>query len=367
MYDFVATTRATSHMLGHVMSKEETLYYETFHHINPLNCIIGTIVILLNTCLLFYFAKNTTKLTGRLFLYIAIADIAAALGHILPATGDMLYFNDKINIKTFWYFGLSYRVFGLLSFCCSILLNVVLSVLRTMRILKPFYQPNLLVLRVVMVTYIMVLVSLSVVDMYYFLSTTQFHDLEKFWKTKALALDRFPFPGDRIVAIIDPHIKDKIKFTFLLLYYIFPVTIVLISMLVLLLGVWYKTRYHDNQNTPRVVDWSHVTTTVLILSLLFSLCDGAMATTWCFLYTIPTPNLQLIMMERSYLCTIIGVAISTLPLLYSLAFPLVVVFRSHVMRERVRALFTRYRALIVNSDNFVSLYSYEANKRQHEH
>ena len=327
------------------------IYYNTFHYIDPLNCIIGTIVILLNTCLLFYFAKNTTKLTGRLFLYIAIADIAAAIGNILPATGTMLYFNDKINTQTFWCLGLSYRVFGLLSYCCSILLNVVLSVLRTMRILKPFYQPNLLVLRVVMVTYIMILVSLSVVDMYYFISTTQFADLETFWERMALPIIEFPFPGDSMVAMskIDHHIKDKIKFTFLLLYYIFPVTIVLTSMLVLLLGVWYKTRYHDNQDTPRVVNWSHVTTTVLILSLLFSLCDGAMATTWCFLYTIPTPNLQ-IMIEKSYLCPIVGVAISTLPLLYSLAFPLVIVFRSHVMRERVRAMFTSYRALIVNID-----------------
>ena len=347
MYDFIAT----SHMLGHVMSKEEFLYYETFHHINPFNCIIGALVILLNTSLLFYFAKNTTKLTGRLFLYIAIADIAAAIGHIMPATAEMLYFNDKIKIQAFWGVSLCYRLFGVLSYCCSILLNVVLSVLRTMRILKPFYQPNLLVLRVVMITYIMVLVSISVVDMYYFLSTTQFDDLEKFWKRMALPLFEFPFPGDSIVAMsnIDHHIKDKIKFAFLLLYYIFPVITVLISMLVLLLGVWYKTRYHDNQDTPRVVDWSHVTTTVLILSLLFSLCDGAMATTWCFLYTIPRPDLQ-IMIDRSYLCTIVGVVISTLPLLYSLAFPLVVVFRSHVMRERVRALFTRYRTLIVNSD-----------------
>ena len=348
------------------MKKEDfpgrVIYYKTFLYIDPLNCVIGALVILLNTSLLFYFAKNTKKLTGRLFLYIAIADIAAAIGHILPATGTVLHFNKKINTQTFWYLGLSYRVLGLLSYCCSILLNVVLSVLRTMRILKPFYQPNLLALRVVMVTYIMVLVSLTVVDMYNFISTTQFDDLEKFWERMAIPLFEFPFPGDSIVANIDHHIKDKIKFAFLLLYYIFPVITVLISMLVLLLGVWYKTRYHDNQDTPRVVDWSHVTTTVLILSLLFSLCDGAMATTWCFLYTIPKPDLQ-IMIDRSYLCPIVGVVISTLPLLYSLAFPLVVVFRSHVMRERVRALFTRYRTLIVNSDQlcrFVSLYSYEA-------
>ena len=74
--------------------------------------------------------------------------------------------------------------------------------------------------------------------------------------------------------------------------------------------------------------------TVLLLSLLFFLCNGAMTATWCVLFADPLPNFQ-IMINKRYLCPLIGVVYSTLPLLYSLLFPLIVVYRSQVLRADI--------------------------------
>ena len=314
------------------------ILYRTFCSVDPLNCVLGLLVLILNSILIVHYLKNCQKLTERLFVLIAVADIVSALGHVLPSVAEILYFKySKIGIPTLWNLNLTYRLFGLFAYCCSIHFNVILSLLRTIRIVTPFYQPNLLVLHVIMISYISLLLSLSVVDVYYFLHSVQFDDEEKFWEDMALPLAEFSFPGDSLLAMnknLQHHLRDTIKLICLLFYYILPVTVVVICTIVLVLSVWYKNRHHDNTDTPRFIDWNHVTTTVLILSVLFFLCNGTMTVTWCVLFAFPIPDLQM-MITKSYLCPLIGISISTLPLLYSLLFPLIIVCRSQGLRSDI--------------------------------
>ena len=221
------------------------VFSETFCHVDPLNCVLAVLILIFNTVLILHFLGKCRKLTGQLFVLIALADIASALGHVIPALGEILYFKyERIDIKTFWYVALTYRLFGLLAYTCSIFFNVILSVLRTVRILIPFYQPNLVAMRVTLIGYTCVIISLSVVDLCYFVHSAQFDDVEKFWKNMALPLVEFPFPGDSLLAMnkgLHGHSKMVVKLGCLLFYYILLVTIVLLCMATLISGSGTKT------------------------------------------------------------------------------------------------------------------------------
>ena len=316
------------------------IYYSIFVFLDPVNIILGTFIVVLNSVLVVYYYHNSRTLTTKLFILIAIADVLFSIGHVVSAWAEVLYYSNWINLNTFWSMSLSYRAFGLSSYFCSIFFNVVMAVLRTIRIVSPFYQPSVSALMVLTSFYCALVNCLSFVDVYNFARAVVIVDDDNFWLKMVIPLFEFSFPGTSLFPVQSPWLGHiNIFGGSLVLLFVLPVTIVLVCMLIQIYYVKYIERSTDH--TP-LIDWDHINTTVLLLSLLFFVCNCAAAFTWCIMLATIKEPVQ-VMHTSGILCFLVGFVISTLPLIYATLFPVIIVTRNSHMRKdmmtKLRKLF----------------------------
>ena len=309
------------------------IYFTVFNYIDPLNIVLGTFVIILNSVLLYHFSHNSRTLTTKLFILITIADILSSVGHILPAWGEILYFKNRVDIQVFWWTSLSHRAFGLSAYFCSIFFNLIMALLRTIKIVSPLYQPSVPVLKVSITFYCILLGCLNCIDVFNFYNIATVVNNDKFWTSIVIPLFEFSIPGSSLFPDKSPwHGHLDIYGFSLFTLIVVPVVIVFICMIIQLSYV----RYNMNQspgNTP-LIDWDHINMTVLLLSILFLVCNSAAAFTWCaMLLSIKNP-LEF-MAAHKYLCVFVGFVITTVPLVYATLFPVIILLRNRHLRKDI--------------------------------
>ena len=314
------------------------LYQWMYGYINPLNIILATTVILLNSVLAVYYYPISRTLTSKLFILIAVADVLFAIGHVVPAWAEVLYFrtDPAIGLHGFWRASLCFR-FLLSAYFCSIFFNVVLALLRTIRIVFPFYQPFVFILGSFTACYCVLMFILSSCDVYQIIQDTDVADNDAFWMNITVHNFEFPFPGTSLFPKNDRPWQG-LRYQFGITLYIIPIIIVLVCWLTQIVYVKYIERSTDH--TP-LIDWDHINTTVLLLSLSFSICNGAVAVTWLWLFVNKVTDPQHLLTKP--LCVFLGLVHSTLPLIYAILFPAIIVARNSNLRNdmtrRLRMVF----------------------------
>ena len=339
-------------------SDRKRLFRLSYRSIAPVNVTLCFLILLFNSLVVSHYFKNRTKITSVLFLLISISDIMTAVGNLFFAGGVVLWSSDtEAYDYVMWWFFVVYRVLGLFGYSCSIFLNTVLAVLRTIKVYDPFYRPRIVVLLVVGVVYAAILMGLTGFDLYtMFLSDPSFRNFLFLWYFISPFEEMYPFPGQTIgwtVFIADDFTKQAstaTQFSILSVIYMIPISAVFISMMVQVhIGVQHSQTGRDEARMA-ITDWVHVNTTVFLLAAVFLTCNSAL-TLAAAMVLIVGNSIDLEALDSQQYRTVTGLIMkiqgpttTILPLLNAVLTPLIIISRN---RQLLRKIAVRMRNMLM--------------------
>ena len=114
---------------------------DAYEKILPLNLFLAITIILQNSLVIYDYFPERKKLITTLFILIAAADVVLALGEILRSGITVACAHDHNTPIPLW---LVYALptLGQLGWTCSVYFNVVLTLLRTVTLSRPFDGVN---------------------------------------------------------------------------------------------------------------------------------------------------------------------------------------------------------------------------------
>ena len=145
----------TSHLL-----LPQLVYFPPFHIIL---CVYITIQ---NSLVIFHYRKDLKRLSSLLFILIAAADMGNAISGFGRNILDLLCVTNIIAHLQCSIATISFK-FGLFCYAISIFLGVVLTVVKTINIVNPFYRLNKRAVHVTICLFCFVYFALDVSDCYF--------------------------------------------------------------------------------------------------------------------------------------------------------------------------------------------------------
>ena len=67
------------------------IYRSMFASLDPINIIVGALIIVFNSVLVFYYSHNSRTLTKKLFILIAVSDILFSVGSIIKILNYQIF------------------------------------------------------------------------------------------------------------------------------------------------------------------------------------------------------------------------------------------------------------------------------------
>ena len=326
----------------------------TYKSIASVNLALSTLIIGLNILVIAYYWRNRTKLTSLLFVIIATSDMLAALGNFSFALGTVLWIKDPEKYdRMMWWCYIFYRIVALSSYCSSIFFNALLAVLRTIVIYNPFHRPKVLIMKIVSVTYILLILALTGYDTYFFATLTTdtvpkphvFSDILIFWYFLAGLASVISFPGQTItweLWVQDGFEQTRsgvVEFTMLAIQFLIPVVSVFVSMVVQIVTSRRRANSEDDPTTGTAIDWRHVNTTVFLIAALFFLCNAALTADFI---GVEVYSSHLDDDPADWVYKLFGTAQTLLPLINSLLSPIILVMRNARMKQDIKTLMRRF-------------------------
>ena len=289
---------------------------------------------------LIYYWRNRGTLTNTLFLLITTADLVICLGHLILMICVVLLHYDIIPPISAMVCLVIHSVMSLLGYASSVLLNMILAVLRTVKISFPFHQVKVGVLNIVIALFFGLLVLLCAADVWTVVVYAKRYCPRCWfymWKNVVLA-----FIGHNLCYYLDIPVcwEDKaivISDCQVGLLYLAPIGVVMVCLLVQLSITRIRMRTR-NPDHPVVTDWSHVNTTVFILSAVFFVCNSGIAILQIYFQHIYGSEY----MGDPFALLVCKLMVSTtLPLLNALLTPLIIISRSQELRGKVMMMIRR--------------------------
>ena len=160
-----------------------------------------------------------------------------------------------------------HTLLSLLGYASSLLLNMILAVLRTVKISFPFHQVKVGTLKIAVTLLFGVLVLLSLYDVRYAILdnvSSIFFPWHFLWENVEIS-----FVGHNL-----PYIMARNLLVGWI--YLGPIGVVIICLVTQFIVTWYRARARDPDH-PVVTDWSRVNTTVSIFSAVFLVCNSGIA------------------------------------------------------------------------------------------
>ena len=312
-----------------------------FMFVVPFNIPLCILVLGVCTTVLTYYWRNRGTLTNKLFIMITAADLITCVGHLILMIFAVLLSYEVIPPICVRVCAVIHTILSLLGYASSIFLNVVLAVLRTVKISFPFHQVKVGTLKIAIALFSAILVLLCVVDVYYcvVLYESYYPSWLVLWYNVNLA-----FVGHYLIEFLIFEEVGKVLWNQLILIskfqvgllYLAPIGVVLACLVTQFIVTWHRARARDPDH-PVMTDWSRVNTTVSILSAVFLVCNSGIAVT-IISYQYP----EIYDLEDSFALMVCTLMMSTtLPLLNALLSPLVILARSRELRGNVMMMVRR--------------------------
>ena len=290
----------------------------------PYNTVLSIPAIILNSFVIKYYIHQYKRFVPSLYLIIASCDILMTLSFLVQSILLKLHYGREESNENAWSLGMGiyassgiYRIF----YRVSVFANLILSVSRTIQIMHPFYRMRRRLVYVAIITWLTISSLTFATEL--FLMLFKVPDDDKDFAIKAIiaATGLCPLLGSVIITS-ELGAQAMLGVAFGL-----PTIIVLGCMMVQI--YWIRK---PSAITASCAKQNHVTVTILMLTLLFFICNAASN----FLYVTAT----LYNNVDAYL--MFGIIVSsfyTLPLLNAACSPAILICRSAAMRVGVLALF----------------------------
>ena len=321
-------------------------FQDVFMFVVPINIPLCILVLAVCSIVLTYYWRNRGTLTNTLFLLITAADLITCVGHLILMICCWLMSRDIIQPH---YSHISatvcvviHTLLSLLGYASSILLNMILAVLRTVKISFPFHQVKVGPLMITVTLLVCILVVLSVIDVWFAIYES-LHNAFFLWGFLWRNVE-ISFVGHNlwnfISFILHHYISWKSQFMIKNLLagwiYLAPIGVVMICLVTQFIVTWHRARARD-PDQPVVTDWSRVNTTVSIISAVFLVCNSGIAVLQIY-YQVSSQDDY----PDSFAWSVCKLMISTtLPLMNALLTPLIILARSRDLRRNVMMMIRR--------------------------
>ena len=236
----------------------EYYYSEPYIYFSAPSILLSIVTITLNIFVIKFYWKRELTVVPLLYTLIASLDILTAIGIIHIYVVFLLYKKECIGEWTANVNVMILCFFIQISYRCSVFSNLLLAVSRTIMILRPFYQINI---KAAILTSILYSVPWMV---FYGINVHQFHGdytemmaLEGYLIGTGLAYYTRSADAYYMVAAM----PDIVAF-------LIPVIIVIATCLIQIRSL------HRSSQFPTSSNQRHVTTTVLLMSTIFVLCNS---------------------------------------------------------------------------------------------
>ena len=313
-----------------------------FQYISPLNITIALYIMIMNSMIIYDYHKDWRRISCLFFIMVAAVDIGSACLEIGRGLISLLCLKDPSMRMHPWTF-LVCQLFGVLCYVTSTFFVLVLTVVKTINIMRPFYRQNNRLLKIVLFIYPSILLVLCIVDIWYRndLITTGRDDNPKCgvidgpWNiitrietlgrsTAELVMDlmiRYCALSDGAAVRMSIYIGEIVM---PLVQFGLPCFIVLVCMVLQM--IYIKKAFGGHEN-PQLNTANQVNLTVFLISLLYlisvSLYCVISFTVWINGKNIfPLPIL--VMVELTF------------PLMNAALFPTILILRKPEMRARYR-------------------------------
>ena len=312
-----------------------------FQYISPLNITIAFYIIIQNAVIIYDYHKEWRRISCLFFLLVASVDIGSACLEIGRGSISLLCLKDPSMRMHPWTF-LVCQLFGVLCYVISTFSVLVLTVVKTINITRPFYRQNNRLLKIVLFIYPSILLVVCIIDFW------DVNDRITTGQDDNPKCGVYYGPWDIITSIstLGPGtthlVLDLMERYFTLsrgaamrMYYIMsiveplaqfglPCLIVLVCMILQM--IYIKKAFGGHEN-PLLNTANQVNLTVFLISLLYLISVS--------LYCISTYPLT------NYIDQILPIPIQvliqfTLPLMNAALFPTILILRKPEMRARYR-------------------------------
>jgi hypothetical protein len=323
--------------------KEFEKHYErVFKFVLPFNFPLSILVLAVCSTVLVHYWRIRGTLTNTLFLLITAADLVTCIGHVILMTCVALLSRDLIPPISATVCVVVHTILSLLGYASSVFCNTVLAALRTVKISFPFYQVEVKTLKVSLFLVFGILVSFCAIDVWYDVGVERY--LGKLpWLSLWLNVT-VAFVGHNMSKFLTVILHVKIpwkKFVMITnclagFLYLVPVGVVLVCLVTQCVVTQIRARARDH-SLPVVTNWSHVNTTVFILSTIFLICNSGVAVLQLYYKMLIGVSEQ-----YPFAVSVCQLMISTtLPLLNALLTPLVLLARCSELRSSVVKMIRR--------------------------
>ena len=332
-------------MTSYVTNVTDSDYKGVLSFVLSFNLPLCILAIAICSIVLTYYWKNRGTITNKLFLLITSADLITCIGHFAAMLHVILLFLDAIPD------GLSdmcvaiYIMFTLLGSTISAHLNIILAVLRTVKLSFPFYRVKVEAVKTAISIIVFILVLLTAPTVWGVFYTRTHPDLQgKPWFELWVSLALVSVGADVnvfIKTVCHLHISETVSWVIqdfvLAVVYLCPLGIVLTCMAVQLAVTMFRYRARD-PNDPVVTSWSHANTTVAILTTTFTICYSGTAVVQIY-YDIHDGEGNGTFPHWEYIWEFM--TSTTLPLFNALLTPLILLIRGREMRRNVLMMIWR--------------------------
>ena len=314
-----------------------------FEYLSPTNLTLAVYIMVQNTMIIYDYWKDRTKLSSFLFILIAAVDIGSASFVMARGSVALQCLNNKFLTVPSWIFA-AYLSFGLLCYVTSTFLGMVLTVVKTINIINPFYRIQGRALRISLAIFTLVGLAFTVVDIWYWNKKLTPHD-----SRQKNCVDG-PWQGMHYVEFVGEAAISEIIFNFfktnrntktkyldlaelilLSLEFCLPGLIVLVCTALQI--VYIRKAFRDSTD-PGENTANHVTITIFLISLLYLLSISVYSVV---LFRRIYFALKHRLIDDVYLGYELEMAAKyTLPLVNAALFPTILILRKPELRARYR-------------------------------
>jgi hypothetical protein len=136
-----------------------------FHYLSPINLSLMVYIMIQNSMIIYNYHTDLRKISSLLFVLIAAVDIGSAFFELGRGTVALLCLKNESMQISQWITVLSLEL-GLFCFTTSTFLTTVLTVVKTINIMNPFYRLNERALKISIYILPFIYLVLSISDIY---------------------------------------------------------------------------------------------------------------------------------------------------------------------------------------------------------
>ena len=301
--------------------------------LSPIHIVLSIYIIFQNSLVIHHYHKDWKRLSSLLFILIAAADIGNAFSEMGRNILELLCLNNSSMKMQYWFPFISI-LFGQFCYVVSSYFYLVLTVIKTINIVNPFYRLNkryiCISLCVVSLTYF----ALYIHDNFFIITSHGSWTLHPDKCTVNAGLFRDLITISVVgQSLLDPNFslreRDCFTIAFLLIQLCIPGFMVLVCMP---LQMFYIKKAFSACENPVLNTANHVNITVLMISLLY-FCSVSVFSFFILYVDIH----EIIFPDNThfhYLWPILGKY--TLPLLNAALFPTILILRKPDLRAEFK-------------------------------